>query len=529
MSCRVFILLLVLILVSGSLSVSCSRGVKPEVPKIALDSGAISGTLSDGVPAYLGIPFAAPPVGDLRWREPQPVKPWDGVLDCSKYALACPQAKSLFYDVGATNEDCLYLNVWSTAKSPDAKLPVMVWIHGGSYTTGAGSQLMYEGKNLARQDVVVVTVNYRLGPLGFLCHPLLSKESPHGVSGNYGLLDQIAALKWVKRNIQSFGGDPTRVTVFGESAGAASICSLMVSPLAEGLFQQAISQSGSFGDAYPVARENTVEKAEKTGLELALTLGCDKAENVLAAMRQKTAGDIVNAAYKNYDANGGTKFRPVNDGWVLPGNPWSLFTAGKQAKVPLLIGTNSDEGTIFILPRLLLKKMTRQDYEEFIRDLYKDNAAEVLARFPAAGTEEVPAAYSKMFTVMSFAAGALHAADTTAAINSPVYMYKFTRIPDTLLKTFGSFHGLEIFYLFGNFTIRVISIPDTPADLALSQTIMSYWSNFARTGNPNGPGLPGWPAYSADKGQYIELGEDVAASAGLYEEYRGLINRVTVR
>jgi para-nitrobenzyl esterase len=299
MCSRIFMLLLAVILLFGSLSISCAGGVKPEAPKITLDSGVISETVSDGVPAYLGIPFAAPPVGDLRWREPQPVKHWDGVLDCGKYALAYPQPKSLFYDVGATNEDCLYLNVWSTAKSPDAGLPVMVWIHGGSYTTGAGSQPVYDGKNLARQDVVIVTINYRLGPLGFLSHPLLSKESLHGVSGNYGLLDQIAALKWVKKNIQSFGGDPNRVTAFGESAGAASICSLMISPLAEGLFQRAISESGSFGDAYPVARENTVEKAEKTGLDLAAALGCDKAENVPAAMRQKTADDIVNAAYKN--------------------------------------------------------------------------------------------------------------------------------------------------------------------------------------------------------------------------------------
>jgi para-nitrobenzyl esterase len=526
---RIFMLPLMVILLFGSLAISCDGGVKPEVRKITLDGGVISGTMSDGVPAYLGIPFAAPPVGDLRWREPQPVKRWDSVLDCSKYAPACPQPKSYLYDVGATNEDCLYLNVWSTAKSPDAGLPVMVWIHGGSYTTGAGSQPMYDGKNLARQDVVVVTVNYRLGPLGFLSHPLLSKESPHGVSGNYGLLDQIAALKWVKKNIQSFGGDPTRVTVFGESAGAASICSLMISPLAEGLFQRAISESGSFGDAYPLARENTVGKAEKTGLDLAVTLGCDKAENGLAAMRQKTADDIIKAAYKNYDANGGTKFRPVTDGWVIPGNPWSLFTVGKQAKVPLLIGTNANEGTIFILPKLLVQKITLHDYEAYIKNLYKDNAAEVLARFPAANTEEVPAAYSKMFTIMSFAAGALHAADTTAANNSTVYMYKFTRIPDTALKRFGSFHGLEIFYLFGIFKIGIIPIPDTPADSTLSQGIMKYWTNFARTGNPNSPGLPDWPAYSADKGQYIEFGDNITASAGLYEEYRELINRVTGR
>lgn len=529
MSSKSYVLLLVAILFLASPLISCAGVIKPEVQKITLDSGVISGTVTDGVPAYLGIPFAAAPVGDLRWREPQPVKPWDGIRDCNKFAPACPQPKSRLYDVGTTNEDCLYLNVWSTAKSPDAELPVMVWIHGGSFTTGAGSQPMYEGKNLARQDVVVVTINYRLGPLGFLSHPLLSKESPHGVSGNYGLLDQIAALKWVKKNIQSFGGDPNRVTVFGESAGAASICNLMISPLAEGLFQQAISESGSFGDAYPVARENTVEKAEKTGLDVAATLGCDKAENVLAAMQQKTADDIVNAAYKNYDANGGTKFKPVTDGWVIPDNPWSLFTAGKQAKVPLLIGTNANEGTIFILPNPLIQKMTPQDYEAYMKYLYKDNAVEVLAKFPAASKEEVPAAYSRMFTIMSFAAGALHAADTTAAINSPVYMYKFTRIPDTPLKMFGSFHGLEIFYLFGNFMIGIIPIPNAPTDSSLSQAIVKYWTNFAKSGNPNGTGLPDWPAYSANKGEYIELGENVVASAGLYEEYRELINRVTSR
>ena len=526
---RNYILLLAAILFLTSLCISCAGSAKPEVQKITLDSGIISGTMIDGVRAYLGIPFAAPPVGDLRWQEPQPVKPWVGVRDCSKFAPACPQPKTYLYDVGTTNEDCLYLNVWSTAKSPDEKLPVMVWIHGGSFATGSGSQPMYNGKNLAKQGAVIVTINYRLGPLGFLSHPLLSKESQQGVSGNYGLLDQIAALKWVKRNIQGFGADPDRVTVFGESAGAASVCDLMVSPLAEGLFQQAISESGSFGDAYPIARENTVEKAEKTGLDVATALGCDKAENVLAAMRQKTADDIINAAFKNYDANAGTKFRPVIDGWVIPDNPWSLFTAGKQAKVPLLIGTNANEGTIFILPKLLVQKMTQQDYEAYIKYLYNENSAAVLARFPAADDEDVPTAYSRMFTIMNFAAGSLHAADTTAANNSPVYMYKFTRIPDTLLKKFGSFHGLEIFYLFGNFMIGIMPIPDTPTDSSLSQAIMKYWTNFARTGNPNGPGLPDWPGYSAAKREYIELGENLTTSAGLYEEYRQLIDMVTGR
>ena len=256
----------------------------------------------------------------------------------------------MLYDVGQTSEDCLYLNIWSPARTVKDDLPVMVWIHGGSFITGSGSLKMYDGMSLAKQNVIVVTINYRLGPFGFLSHPLLSKESKQGVSGNYGLLDQIAALNWVKKNIKAFGGKPDRITVFGESAGAMSVCDLMVSPLAHGLFQRAIAESGSFSDAFPLNRDDTVEKAEKTGQQVAVALGCDKADDVLAAMRLKTADEVMAAAFTDYDPNQSVKFRPVVDGWVIPGNPWSLFTAGKQEKVPLLIGTNADEGSIFVMP-----------------------------------------------------------------------------------------------------------------------------------------------------------------------------------
>jgi para-nitrobenzyl esterase len=494
---------------------------------VALDSGKIRGTSVDGVSTYLGIPFAAPPVGDLRWREPQPVKSWEGILDCNKYGLACPQPKSLFYDVGQTAEDCLYLNVWSPSKSPDGNLPVMVWIHGGSFNTGAGSQDMYNGKNLAGQNVVVVNINYRLGPLGFLSHPLLSKESAHGVSGNYGLLDQVAALKWVKNNIRAFGGNPDLVTIFGESAGAMSVCDLMVSPLADGLFQRAISQSGSFGDAYPLDREDTVKKAETTGRELAVKLGCDTAPDVLAAMRRKTADEVVKAAFADYSPNGGTKMRPVIDGWVIPENPWTLFSAGRQAKVPLLIGTNADEGSIFVYPDPRVLAMSDQDYRESVKSQYQDHAAEVLALFPAAGRWDVPATVSRLRTIMSFSAGALHAADTASAKTQPVYMYRFTRVPDTALKIFGAFHGLEIFYIFGNLRAGRVSIQDNKTDLSLSQDMMKYWANFARTGDPNGPGLTNWPVYTRGMGQYVEFGDQVTAESGLYKDYVNLMDNVT--
>jgi para-nitrobenzyl esterase len=521
------ILLVVVLLASITVTPLFGCGQPGQETVVALDSGKIRGTLTGGVWTYLGIPFAAPPVGELRWREPQPVKPWEGIRDCNKYGLACPQPKSLFYNVGPTSEDCLYLNVWTPVKGPDGNLPVMVWIHGGSFNTGAGSLDMYNGKNLAMQNVIVVTVNYRLGPLGFLSHPLLSRESSHGVSGNYGLLDQIAALKWVKNNIKAFGGNPDLVTVFGESAGAMSVCDLMVSPLADGLFQRAISESGSFGDAYPLNREDTVEKAEATGREIALQLGCNTASDVLAAMRQKTADEVVKAAFTGYSPNGGTKMRPVIDGWVIPENPWSMFSAGKQQKVPLLIGTNADEGTIFVYPDPKVLSMSDQDYQESIKSQYQDHATDVLALFPAATRWDVPAAVSKLRTIMSFSAGALHAADTTSMNTQQVYMYQFTRVPDTALKLFGAFHGLEIFYVFSNLSAGYVSIPDNRADTLLSQEMMKYWTNFAISGDPNGPGLQTWPAYTAGTGQYMEFGKEITARSGLYNEYRNLIDSVT--
>ena len=527
MFARRFILLaIILIFLIAAVPFSgCEKPAQETV--VTLDSGKIRGTLVDGVGTFLGIPFAAPPLGEFRWREPQPVKSWEGIRDCNKYALACPQPKSVFYDVGPTGEDCLYLNVWTPAKGPDENLPVMAWIHGGSFNSGAASLDMYNGKNLARQNVIVVTINYRLGPLGFLSHPLLSKESPHGVSGNYGLLDQIAALKWVQKNIKSFGGNPGLVTVFGESAGAMSICDLMVSPLADGLFQRAVSESGSFGDAYPLNREDTVEKAEKTGQEIAVKLGCDTAADVLAAMREKTADEVVKAAFTGYDPNAGIKMRPVIDGWAIPENPWSMFTDGKQKKVPFLIGTNAHEGSIFVYPDLKVLLMSEPGYQELVNSVYKDHASEVLAMFPVANKWDVPVTVSKLRTVMSFSAGAHHAADTSSLIDTPVYMYQFTRVPDTALKIFGAFHGLEIFYVFGNLRAGHVSIPANKTDISLSQDMLKYWTNFAIGGDPNGPGLPKWPAYSRETGQYLELGDQVTAKTGLYNEYRNLVDGVT--
>ena len=501
----------------------------PSTAVVSLDSGKIRGTLTGGVGSYLGIPYAAPPVGDLRWREPQPVKPWDGIRDANKLGPACPQPKTILYNVGDQNEDCLYLNVWSPAKSPDDKLPVMFWIHGGGFTTGSGGQAMYDGKALAGHNVIIVTFNYRLGPLGFLAHPQLSKESTHGTSGNYGLLDQVYALKWVQRNIKAFGGDSSNVTIFGESAGGRSVIDLMVSPLTDGLFVKAISESGNFPDAYPRLADDTVARAEKTGMDMAASLGCDKAADPLACMRQKSPDDIVKVAFAKVGAMGSGKYQPVIDGWVIPSNPWSIYTDEKQKKVPLLIGTNQNEGSIFVMPDLNVQKMSVEDYVAYVKSTFNDNADAVLAKFPAPDKSAVVGAMTDIDTVMGFWAGALHAADTQSALGSPVYIYRFTHVADTLLKPLGigAFHGSEIFFVFGNFKGDNVSIPDTTSERQLSSDLMQYWTNFAKTGDPNGQGLPQWQTFSTATGNYIELGDQPVAKTGFMQEYRALIDQAT--
>ena len=253
---------------------------------IQIDSGPISGKVENGVRIFLGIPYAAPPVGELRWKPPQEIASWAQERNSTDFSPSCPQPKQ--QDTGKFSEDCLYLNVWTTAKKPDERLPVMVWIHGGAFNFGSASQPEYNGKNLAKKGVVVVTINYRLGPLGFLVHPLLSKESAHNASGNYGLLDQIAALKWVQKNIAAFGGNPDRVTIFGQSAGSRSVSLLMISPLSAGLFHRAIAESGGpiIGSEYlSPAFSGNMANVSKMGQALTSRLGCDKADDVLAAMR----------------------------------------------------------------------------------------------------------------------------------------------------------------------------------------------------------------------------------------------------
>ena len=326
-------------------------------------SGLITGQAvekMEDIQVFKGIPYAAPPLGSLRWKAPQPVIPWEGVRACTQYGTPCPQRKlppPFDRDYGKTSEDCLTLNIWSGAKNPDERRPVMVWIHGGGFYGGTASQPDFDGRILAREGVVVVTINYRLGVFGFLAHPELTRESEHQVSGNYGLLDQIAALRWVRDNIAAFGGDPNRVTIFGESGGARSVCFLMVSPLAKGLFQRAIVQSGSLyrGIGHLKKSLDGLPPMEKEGVRIAKQLGC----NNLKELRQKKAEEIIqilNATTAPLLSPPGVLTipdgifisGPVIDGWAVPEDPVKRFENGQQADVPLITGSNQDEASLFL-------------------------------------------------------------------------------------------------------------------------------------------------------------------------------------
>jgi len=500
---------------------------------LKLDSGLISGAACEkgDVRVYKGIPFAAPPVGDFRWKPPQPALPWDGTRACMEFRSWCPQPKPLMgKELGPLSEDCLYLNVWTPAlfvNRRSDRLPVMVWIHGGGHTTGSGASPFYDGELLAREGVAVVTINYRLGPFGYLAHPLLSKESEHGVSGNYGLLDQIAALKWVQRNIAAFGGNPECVTIFGESAGSVSVCRLMISPLARGLFHRAIAESGGAHGGNRRLREALpkLDPMEKIGETLAASLRCNREKDVLAALRAKSFQEILDAASPAQGLFGkGVKFGPIVDGWAIPSDPVALFQAGKQADVPFLVGSNADEGTIF-LQQLPVKRPL--GYRWLLGRMFQDDAPEVLRMFPAAGKDEVPAALNRVVGIAAFVAPARFLARSMEPMKSKAYLYHFTRVPPIeSARKLGAFHALEIGYVFGTIEKR----PEIEEkDRALSRAMRAAWARIAATGDPNGPGLPPWPAYRKEADQHMEFGDEAQAKSGLWKEACDLFDRIAAR
>ena len=471
-------------------------------PQAKIESGMLSGsTDANGVAAYLGIPFAQPPVGDLRWRPPQPLAPWTGVREARQFGANCPQDHGAFgpyteefISQGDFSEDCLFLNVWTVGNSKTDKQPVMVYIYGGAFMGGSGSVAIYNGAALARKGVVVVTFNYRVGQLGFLVHPELSKESPHHVSGNYGLLDQIAALQWVKKNIQAFGGDPANVTIFGQSAGAMSVADLMTSPLAAGLFARGIEESGPAILRMPAMGGNDLQAREAAGVKFAESHGAHS----LAELRALPAEEIARTAGGGMPIGGG----PVTDGYVLPAEPLAH-------QVPLLVGMVTGDTTIGAAMMGQQPPSTVAAFQQAAQHQFGAAADQFLKLYPVTQDSDVPAMEKASAVEQARVTLDLWAANQ-ATRSGTVYTYDFDRpIPWPAHPEFGAFHTADVPYVFQN--LKVLDRPWEKADFQLSNDMSSYWTNFAKTGNPNGKGLPAWPAYVAGKHVTMELGEHVGA------------------
>ncbi|MEN7538461.1 carboxylesterase/lipase family protein [Aurantiacibacter flavus] len=473
---------------------------------VAVDGGEVAGVPADGVVEFKGIPFARPPIDSLRWQPPQPVESWKGVLHADRFAPACPQlgggAMAGDSDVlpAGEDEDCLYLNVWTAAESADEKRPVMVWIYGGGYRAGATDLPEFDGAALADKGVVFVSIAYRVGVLGFLAHPGLSAQSARHVSGNYGLLDQIAALDWIRRNIASFGGDPDRITIFGQSAGSMSTSYLAASPLATGKFHRLIGETGAgFGLLTP----RPLAQAEAEGLEFARKVGADGVDD----LRSIPPATLVRAAGP---ASG--SFEPNRDGWLVPDTLAEIYRNGAQNDVDMLIGSNADEAGED-------PTMTLAAYRERLLSIYGRDAAALLRLHPATDDAEARASHRLLSTISlgdyTMYSWARAQARTGTA---PLYVYRFTQNPPIPKAEQpggpdaappGAWHGAEIVYALGNLDSK--AWPWSAADRRLSDQMMSYWVNFATSGNPNGAGLPYWPTYHETPGAVMQLGEDVGA------------------
>jgi para-nitrobenzyl esterase len=473
---------------------------------VRIDSGFISGTSGErwtDVRVFKGVPFAAPPLGALRWRPPQPVSRWGGVRAADRFAASCFQPPRTGFlatiatsqRLGPSSEDCLYLNVWTAAPSGRERRPVMVWFPGGGFTTGGGSALVFDGEAMARKGVVVVTTNYRLGVFGFFAHPQLDRESPTARSGNYGLMDQIAALEWVKRNIGSFGGDPNRVTIFGQSAGSVSVFYQMASPRTKGLFHRAIGESGggTSGALFGVATKR--DDALNAAVKLAQSVGAHSIDDLRAVpaaqLQQHWIGDCIRAC--------GTG--PIIDGSIVTDEVLRVFRAGGQHNVPLLVGSNAGEGGANTIPAA--------DYLAQSRSRFEDLFEQYVNLYPA-GTEEQAKASQLMYGPDSMAWRMWKWADLHATTStSKTFLYIFSRgAPPGDPEAGQAHHGAEVPYVFHNLDLFHHQWADS--DHELEKIISSYWVNFATSGDPNGAGLPQWPSYTGSgRDRAMILGDTV--------------------
>jgi para-nitrobenzyl esterase len=482
---------------AAALLASPSSGLKQPV---RTETGLVEGVSSgdSGVTAFKGIPYAAPPVGNLRWRAPHSAAKWPGIRRADHFSPGCTQRRTGPFGPwsaefiskagmeGGSSEDCLYLNIWTAANSSGERRPVFVWIYGGGFASGSGDVPIYDGEALAAKGVVMVGFNYRLGALGFLAHPDLTKESGRNASGNYAILDAIAALEWVRKNIGAFGGDPNNVTIAGQSAGAFMVNYLAISPLAKGLFHRAIAESGG-----AFLKTANLSDAEERGLKLAQSL---KAANI-AELRSRPAEALL-------PSGPGMQYGPIVDGWVVPKDAHSVFEAGEQNDVPVLTGWNAGDG-VALGPPLTAEGFRGQAAKEygdlagqFLKVFPADNDQAAAASQKAASRDQIFAWQSRMWARMQIKSG-----------KSKVFLYYFDRVPSgTPEQTrFGAFHSAEIAYALD--TLSKWDRPWEAADRKLANDMSTYWVNFARTGDPNGGGLPPWPAYGPGDERSMRLGE----------------------
>jgi para-nitrobenzyl esterase len=479
----------------------CSMSAKAQNAFVKTVHGKIQGAVNADktVRIFKGIPFAAPPVGDLRWKTPQPVQNWKGIKSCTAFSASPIQNKPQpFYcwteefiaQPEPLSEDCLYLNVWTTAQSKNEKQPVFVWIYGGGLSSGSANCAIYDGEAMAKKGVVFVSINYRVGVLGFMAHPELSKESGNNASGNYGFLDQIAALKWVQKNITAFGGDPNNVTIAGQSAGAFSVTALIASPLAKGLFHKAIPQSG--GLLSNMLSQN-LAKAEEQGITLMKKANA----NSIAELRKKPA-EALQALSNNPEVG---RFGTTLDGYVLPHDLMEHFKKGLHNQTPILTGWVTGDGSF-----LGDAKMTVDAYKKEAQTKYGDKADAFLSIFPAATDDEVKTVKQKL-TLLGFAGMPSH---LLAGFNpKTTYLYQFGHVPAEKpnFPNYGAFHTSEVPYTLHN--LHTWNRPWQPLDKDLENIISTYWVNFAKTGNPNGGTLPEWKSYDKHLGNIMLLGDKV--------------------
>ena len=469
--------------------------------QVLTQSGVVSGALEDGLSVYKGIPFAGPPLGDLRWRPPTHAATWTGTRKANAFAPACMQEGVSMPGEAppAVSEDCLYLNVWAPAKSVPEHLPVIVWIYGGGYRNGSASMPLYWGDRLAHKGVIVVTIAYRLGPLGFLALPELTRESVHRSSGNYGLMDQIAALEWIQRNIAAFGGDPKRVTIAGQSSGAISVSVLMASPRAKGLFQRAIAESGGLFEPIQLAPNYLLANAERDGEKYAASLGA----STLQELRRLPATELLGGG------NAGGVTHPVIEPYVLPSSPYEAFAAGQQNDVPLLIGSNAEEARA-------LTDVTNVKSATFNEDINRSFGAlppQIMAAYPHATDEEARQARLDLERDLRFGWDMWAWARLQARSGQHrVYYYSFGQRPafpvGSVYEGWGASHFAELWYVFDH--LNQAPWHWSKADRKLAEEISSYWVNFAKSGNPNGRGLPVWPAFTPADSKVLYLSDPVS-------------------